>query len=130
MTLVAGAYDVSLDIGGDPNPNAKKRSMLDICKAVLKNFPGVTLDEIRGSHRFRHVVEARQACMYEIYKERKDVSFPMLGHFFGGRDHSTALHAVKRVAAQRGDPDAAKWVTRKHQQVNASHERCKAREQG
>lgn len=119
-------YDINLDIGEAPG---ERRSMVTICKDVLRNFPGVTLDEIRGAHRHRNIVAARQACMYAIYTERKDVSLPMLGHFFGGRDHSTALHAVKRVAALRGDPDASKWVDRKNRQANESHERCKAKEQ-
>lgn len=84
-----------------------RRPMKDICLDVLQDFPGVTLEEVRGRHRNRNIVAARQACMYAIYTERKDISFPRLGHFFGGRDHTTALYSVSKVAATNGDKKAA-----------------------
>ncbi|MDX0227167.1 helix-turn-helix domain-containing protein [Sinorhizobium meliloti] len=83
-----------------------RRPMKEICLEVLQDFPGVTFDEVRGRHRSRNIVAARQACMYAIYMERKDVSFPRLGHFFGGRDHTTALHSVRKVEAQRAKESA------------------------
>ncbi|MQX90293.1 hypothetical protein GHK63_11655 [Sinorhizobium meliloti] len=83
-----------------------RRSMKDICLDVLRDFPGVTLDEVKGPRRSRNIVAARQACMFEVYTERRDVSFPMIGRFFGGRDHTTALHSVRKVEAQRAKESA------------------------
>ncbi|MFK3965697.1 helix-turn-helix domain-containing protein [Ensifer adhaerens] len=100
-----------------------RRPMKDICLDVLQDFPGVTLDEVRGRHRQRHIVAARQACMYAIYTERKDISFPRLGNFFGGRDHTTALYSVKLVEARKGDALAAEWCRHRSKRVNEDHKR-------
>lgn len=99
-------YDVSFSVGDYPQVPGLKRSIHDICLAVLRDFPGVTLDEVKGPRRSRNIVAARQACMFEVYTERKDVSFPMIGRFFGGRDHTTALHAVRKIEAQRAKESA------------------------
>jgi len=101
--------------------------MKDICLDVLQDFPGVTLEEVRGRHRNRNIVAARQACMYAIYTERKDISFPRLGHFFGGRDHTTALYSVSKVAATNGDKKAAEWCGYRAKRVNETHQRNKLR---
>lgn len=78
-----------------------RRSMKDICLDILKAFPSVNFDDIRGPRRCRYIVAARQECMYAIYNERRDVSFPMIGRFFGGRDHTTVLHAVHKIRAAK-----------------------------
>lgn len=96
----------SFVLAEDPNMFVARRSMKDICLDVLRNFPGVTLEEVKGPRRSRNIVAARQACMFEVYTERQDVSFPMIGRFFGGRDHTTALHSVRKVEAQRAKESA------------------------
>ena len=106
-----------------------RRPMKDICLEVLQDFPGVTLEEVRGRHRQRRIVSARQACMYAIYTERKDISFPRLGNFFGGRDHTTALYSVSLVAASKGDSRAEHWCGRRSTRINEAHRRNKAKEQ-
>lgn len=78
-----------------------KRSMKEICLDVLRQYPGVTLADLKGPRRNKRIVAARQECMYTIYTERKDSSFPMIGRFFGGRDHTTALHSINKIKASR-----------------------------
>lgn len=95
----AAQYSVALD--EDVEFVVTRRSMKDICLDVLKAHPKVSFDDIRGPRRCRFIVAARQECMYSIYTERRDVSFPMIGRFFGGRDHTTVLHAVHKIRAQR-----------------------------
>lgn len=78
-----------------------RRSVQDICLEVLQDFPGVSLAEVRGAHRTRHIVDARQACMYAVKVEREDLSYPVIGKWFGGRDHTTVMHSVNKIKAQR-----------------------------
>ncbi|WP_164830140.1 helix-turn-helix domain-containing protein [Sinorhizobium meliloti] len=92
----------SFALGEDFDMFVARRSMRDICIDVLQGFPGVTLDEVKGPRRSRNIVAARQACMFAVYTERKDASFPMIGRFFGGRDHTTALHAIRKIEANIG----------------------------
>ncbi|MFJ6322282.1 MULTISPECIES: helix-turn-helix domain-containing protein [unclassified Rhizobium] len=57
---------------------------------------GFTFDKIRSPDRHRKVVAARQLLMYEV-KKLFDRSYPEIGRLFGGRDHTTVLHAVKKI---------------------------------
>lgn len=74
-----------------------RRLMKDICLDVLRQFPGVTLEDVKGKRQTRYIVAARHTCMHAIYSERKDISFPVLGRFFGGRDHTSCLAAVRKM---------------------------------
>lgn len=83
----------------DLEPPARK-SMKDIAMDVLYDFPGVTLAEIKGSHRSRSIVQARQMTMYEIHRQRSDLSYPAIGRFLN-KDHTTVLHAVRKISAMK-----------------------------
>lgn len=89
-------YAAAVTMGDDAEPVILRRSMKDICLDTLRQFPGISIEDVRGPHRARRIVAARHTCMYAIYKERKDVSFPALGRFFG-RDHTSCLHAVRKI---------------------------------
>lgn len=78
-----------------------RRPVKDIIAEVLRDFPDVTWAEVQGIRRTRHLIPPRQRCMYEVYKQRPDLSLPAVGKIFGGRDHTTILHAVHKVTAQR-----------------------------
>lgn len=94
-------YDISFVIGESPAIPDLRRSMPDICRDVLQDFPGVTLAEVKGDSRRRPIVQARFACMEAIRSQRKDLSFPAIGRFFGDRDHSCVYNALKKIKAQR-----------------------------
>lgn len=73
------------------------RSMLEITAETLEAHPGVTLGDLKGSHRARDIVLPRMIAMYRIRHERPDLSYPVIGRFFGGRDHTTVMHAIKKI---------------------------------
>jgi len=77
------------------------KTMKEIAMEVLDDYPGVSLEEVQGPRRTRNFVRPRQMAMYRIIKERPDLSYPMVGRFFGGRDHTTVLHAVRKIEKQR-----------------------------
>jgi chromosomal replication initiator protein len=58
---------------------------------------GFSVDELRGPNRRRPLVTARQIGMY-VFRELTDFSYPAIGREFGGRDHSTVIHAVDKVS--------------------------------
>lgn len=78
-------------------PAPCKPSMTEIAAEVLQSFPGVTLEELKGIHRKRNIVAARQLAIYQIRYRRPDLSYPTIGRFFGGRDHTTCIHAVQKI---------------------------------
>jgi hypothetical protein len=78
-------------------PAPFKPSMTEITAEVLQSFPGISLEELKGDRRHRSIVAARQVAMYQIRYRRPDLSYPAIGRFFGGRDHSTVHHAVHKI---------------------------------
>jgi chromosomal replication initiator protein len=51
---------------------------------------------LRGKSRQRPLVMARQIAMY-VMREQTELSYPSLARLFGGRDHTTVIHAVEKV---------------------------------
>lgn len=63
---------------------------------TVANFYGVRISEMTSSSRRRELVIPRQAAMY-LLREEVEASFPMIGKELGGRDHTTAMHAYKKL---------------------------------
>jgi chromosomal replication initiator protein len=81
-------------------PNAAEaRVTPDLVVAVAAEYFDITPDEIRSSNRSRPLVSARQMAMY-LCRELTDLSLPEIGRRFGGRDHSTVLHANNKIRRQ------------------------------
>jgi chromosomal replication initiator protein len=69
-----------------------------ILEATSKMF-GFPIEEIIGKKRQRPLVTARQVAMY-VFRELTDLSYPAIAREFGGRDHTTVIHAVEKISAQ------------------------------
>lgn len=70
---------------------------VDLIISVVCNTTGVSHTEVVGDKRSRPIVHARHLAMY-LARELTDVSLPQIGDRFGGRDHTTVLHAVDKVS--------------------------------
>ncbi|SEG43829.1 chromosomal replication initiator protein DnaA [Actinacidiphila yanglinensis] len=57
---------------------------------------GLAVDDLSGSSRSRVLVTARQIAMY-LCRELTDLSLPKIGALFGGRDHTTVMHADRKI---------------------------------
>ena len=66
-----------------------------ILEATSEAF-GFSVEELRGPNRRRPLVTARQVSMY-VFRELTEFSYPAIGREFGGRDHSTVMHAVEKI---------------------------------
>lgn len=60
---------------------------------------GWSIEDLCGSSRRRPLVTARQVGMY-VFRELTDYSFPRIAEVFGGRDHTTVMHAVEKIKQQ------------------------------
>ena len=60
---------------------------------------GFTVEELCGASRRRPLVTARQIGMY-VFREMTDFSYPAIARQFGGRDHTTVIHAVEKINSQ------------------------------
>lgn len=66
-----------------------------ILEETAKMF-GWTIEELCGKSRRRPLVTARQIGMY-VFREMTDYSYPQIAREFGGRDHTTVMHAVEKI---------------------------------
>jgi chromosomal replication initiator protein len=61
------------------------------------NYFGLTLDDLCSTSRTRQLVTARQIAMY-LTRELTELSLPKIGQAFGGRDHTTVIHANNKIS--------------------------------
>ncbi|MGY1744640.1 chromosomal replication initiator protein DnaA [Blastococcus sp. SYSU D00695] len=67
-----------------------------IIMAATAEYFSVTMEELQGANRSRTLVNARQIAMY-LCRELTELSLPRIGASFGGKDHTTVMHAVKKI---------------------------------
>jgi len=71
--------------------------------AAIAKRHGVTYHDIMGPSRKAKIVSARYEAIVTVAQLRNLWSLPQIGRFFGGRDHTSILHCVKKMAVQTGE---------------------------
>jgi chromosomal replication initiator protein len=75
----------------------------DIIRVVTEHF-GIKLAELQSKRRQKSVAHPRQVCMY-LARRHTRYSLEEIGGYFGGRDHTTVMHAERTVEAKRSAED-------------------------
>jgi chromosomal replication initiator protein len=88
------AQDVLKDVF--PQGEAAEVSIQRIQNLVAERF-NLSLEELCGDKRSQNIVYPRQVAMY-LSRELTDSSLPKIGKVFGGRDHTTVIHATSKIA--------------------------------
>jgi chromosomal replication initiator protein len=81
------------DLLNDSKPKARTDEELLADIAVILKFP---VEDLKGRSRQRPLVTARQIAMY-VFRELTDLSYPAIARLFGGRDHTTVIHANEKI---------------------------------
>lgn len=103
----ATAKEVLKDILPDNKP---VEITVQLIQQKVANFFGIKIEDLKSKKRHRAVSLPRQIAMY-LCRELTDYSLPKVGDFFGGRDHTTVLHAQDKVAKEiQKDPTFAQTV--------------------
>jgi chromosomal replication initiator protein len=76
--------------------DASPEITISLIMSTTAEYFGVSLDDLCGSSRSRALVTARQIAMY-LARELTDLSLPKIGQQFGGRDHTTVMHAERKI---------------------------------
>ena len=100
LTRIPATEDLAREVLAD---NLRTKSSRVITPQVIleetdKMF-GWTIDDLCGRSRRRPLVTARQIGMY-VFRELTDYSYPQIAREFGGRDHTTVMHAVEKITDQ------------------------------
>jgi chromosomal replication initiator protein len=89
--------------------SAAQPTIDDVQRLTCQAF-GITRDELLSASREARLAWPRQVAMY-LAREHTDASLPTIGERFGGRGHTTVLHACRRTATRvAGDPEASHLV--------------------
>lgn len=72
-----------------------------VLSTVAKYFD-VSIEDMQSKSRTRTLTNARQVAMY-LLRELTEMSLPRIGNDLGGRDHTTVMHAVRKVSAQMAE---------------------------
>lgn len=84
QTLRSIVHDIDSEVG------------IDYIQKTVSEFFKVSIDQLKDKTRKKEIVMARQMAMY-FSKEYTNLSLKSIGYHFGGRDHSTVIHAVQTV---------------------------------
>ncbi len=79
-----------------PNARPRQVTILDIQKAVGEHF-SIRLEDFAAKKRTKSIAFPRQVAMY-LSREMTEFSLPKIGDEFGGRDHSTVIHAHEKIS--------------------------------
>jgi chromosomal replication initiator protein len=94
-----------------PAAHKAQRSIADIQLAACTHF-SLSLEELLSSSRTPRIAWPRQIAMY-LARELTGESLPAIGRHFGGRDHTTVLHAWRRTTKRIATDHSAREVVEK-----------------
>jgi hypothetical protein len=86
-------------------PRTMRPQVRVITEAVSKAYGWIPIEEIRGSAREHSVVRIRMVAMYAT-RESTAMSYPEIAMEFGGKDHTTAISAIRSIRKLIAKPDA------------------------
>lgn len=90
---------------------------IDLIQSVVAAHFGVNVADMKAKKRTRSVAFPRQVAMY-LARELTDSSLPRIGEEFGGRDHSTVIHAYEKIKAEsQADPGLAQTLRELTQKI-------------
>lgn len=102
MAKVKKLKEITIDVAAEAirarkNDNSKTLVIpIEKIQEAVGAFYGVSVKEIKGSRRVQNIVLARQVAMY-LSREMTDNSLPRIGKEFGGKDHTTVIHAYEKI---------------------------------
>lgn len=101
--------DITVDLAAEalkdilPSKQPKVVTIHDIQKIVSAHY-GLRVEDLKSKRRTKQVAFPRQVAMY-LSRELTDCSLPKIGEEFGGRDHTTVIHAYDKISSLLTDDD-------------------------
>ena len=101
-------------------PTAEERISIQTIIDAVTDFYDVKLSDLQSKRRHRSITIPRQICMY-LARQRTDHSLEEIGGYFGGRDHTTVMHAIRTIGDRiDGDPSFASQIDRIDQSLQVA----------
>ena len=102
--------EITIDIAAEAIRSRKQAGSqllvipIERIQTEVGNFYGVSVKEMKGTRRVQNIVLARQVAMY-LTRELTDNSLPKIGREFGGKDHTTVIHAHGKIKSMLEEDD-------------------------
>ncbi|MBA1334752.1 MAG: Chromosomal replication initiator protein DnaA [Firmicutes bacterium] len=116
--------DINLDLTQealkDFFSNSKPRVInVDLIKKVISEYYSIKIEDFKSKKRTRSIAFPRQVAMY-LTRELTDLSLPKIGEEFGGRDHTTVMHAYDKITAElQNDESLRMAINEIHKRLNS-----------
>ena len=95
--------DLATEALKDIFPQGKpKQITVELIQEIIAAYFKLKVDELLAKRRTRNVSYPRQIAMY-LARELTETSLPRLGEMFGGRDHTTVIHAYEKISRERNE---------------------------
>ncbi|MCY6958210.1 chromosomal replication initiator protein DnaA [Clostridium brassicae] len=86
-----------------------KQITIDLIQDTVANYFNLKVEELKSSRRTRNIAFPRQIAMY-LSRKLTDMSLPKIGEEFGGRDHTTVIHAYEKISTNLKKDESLKNV--------------------
>ncbi len=116
--------EISVDLASEAlkdiiSNKASKQVTIDLIQDVVANYYNLRIEDFKSQRRTRNVAYPRQVAMY-LCRKLTDTSLPKIGEEFGGRDHTTVIHAYEKINESLKEDEALQAaineITKKIQQ--------------
>ncbi len=92
-------------------PHAPALVTIEMIQQIVADYFNLDISDLNSKRRTRQLAFPRQIAMY-LTRELTDLSLPKIGEFFGGRDHTTVLHAYDKISrGEKSDPVLEKIIS-------------------
>lgn len=119
-SLIKSPIDINLASEALKNilPHGRKKQVtLELIQQVVANHFKIHVDELTAKKRSRNIAYPRQIAMY-LCREMTDLSLPRIGELFGGRDHTTVIHAHDKISREsRENPELHRLLDELSKQI-------------
>ena len=87
------------------SPKQAKQVTPEIIVEVVARAYNITVSDIMSNKRSKEILVPRQVCMY-LCRSELNMTYPKIGEFFGGKDHTTILHACNKIETSLKDENS------------------------
>lgn len=105
--LNGGKYDLEMARGalGDIIPASERQVTIQQITDAVTRFYNIKMTDLQSKKRHKSIALPRQICMY-FARQKTRFSLEEIGGYFGGRDHTTVMHAIKTITQDRANDPA------------------------
>jgi chromosomal replication initiator protein len=118
LTKSVITVDLAKEVLHNTLKGAKKEITVESIQKTICDFYNLKLGDLKAKRRTKNIAVPRQVAMY-LCRKYTETSFPAIGDKFGGRDHSTVIHASKTIEKRiKEDPFMQNTIERLERNLN------------